>query len=117
MFSGVSGNLSALRAYGTRMGVIAGNVANVNTDGFKKRRAVLQEGANRSVEAHVQQIDTPGAPCSAVEGNGRVERQMSNVDLSEEFPAMLTTRHAYGSNLEVVKTRDEMLGSLLDIVG
>lgn len=117
MITNVSNNLSALRAYGTQMGAIADNVANVNTDGFKKNRTVLRGGPNQAVEANVQKVDTPGALYPAVEGRDRVEKEMSNVDLAEEIPAMMTTQHAYNASLKAVQAQDEILGSLMDIVG
>jgi len=117
MMTNVSSNLSALRAYGTKMGVIADNLANVNTDGYKKNRAVLKEGPNQSVAVDIQQVDTPGAVYERYEGHERVEKETSNVDLAEELPAMMTTQHAYTANLKVLQARDEVLGSLLDVVG
>ena len=117
MIANVSNNLSALRAYGAKMGAIADNIANVNTDGFKKNRTVLRGGPNQAVEADVHKVDTPGAVYTAVEGQQRVEKEVSNVDLAEEIPAMITTQHAYNANLKAVQTRDEILGSLMDIVG
>jgi flagellar basal-body rod protein FlgC len=117
MMTNVSSNLSALRAYGTKMGVIADNVANLNTDGYKKNRAVLKEGPNQSVAVDIQQVDTPGAVYERYDGHERVEKETSNVDLAEELPAMITTQHAYTANLKVLQARDEVLGSLLDVVG
>lgn len=117
MITNVSSNLSALRAYGTKMGVHADNVANVNTDGYKKNRALLKEGPNQSVDVDIQKVDTPGAVYERYEGHERVEKETSNVDLTEEFPAMMTTQHAYKANLKVVQAQDEVLGSLLDIMG
>jgi flagellar basal-body rod protein FlgC len=117
MMTNVSSNLSALRAYGTKMGIIADNVANLNTDGYKKNRAVLKEGPNQSVAVDIQQVDTPGAVYERYDGHERVEKETSNVDLAEELPAMITTQHAYTANLKVLQARDEVLGSLLDVVG
>lgn len=117
MITNVSSNLSALRAYGTKMGVHADNVANVNTDGYKKNRAMLKEGPNQSVDVDIDRVGTPGAIYERYEGFERVEKETSNVDLAEEFPAMMTTQHAYTANLKVIQTQDEILGSLLDVVG
>ncbi len=117
MITNVSNNLLALRAYGTKMNAISDNVANVNTDGFKRNRVVLREGRNQSVKADVQKDNSPGAPYTATENGQQVEKEMSNVNLTEEFPAMMTTQHAYNANLKAVQAQDEMLGSLLDIMG
>ena len=38
-------------------------------------------------------------------------------DLAEEIPRTITAQRSYEANLTVIKTRDEMLGTLVDIVG
>ena len=49
MISAVNSTISALQANKTRLGVTADNIANVNTDEFKKSRAILKEGDRKSV--------------------------------------------------------------------
>ena len=44
---------SALRAFSQKTNVIANNVANVNTDGFKKSRTTLEEGPTGGVNARI----------------------------------------------------------------
>lgn len=61
MISSVYNNISTLFAFSTKMGVIAGNPANVNTDEFKKSRADIVETSHGDVEAEVSRVDTPGA--------------------------------------------------------
>ena len=43
MITGIHSTLSALRAFGDKIGVAAHNVANVETEEFKKQRALLSE--------------------------------------------------------------------------
>lgn len=117
MITTLAGNVTALKAHGTRMGVIADNVANVNTDGFKKSRAVTAEGPNGTVQANVHPVKTSGAVYQTREAGRTVERETSNVDLGEEFPAMMITQHAYSADLKAIQAQDRMLGSLLDISG
>ncbi len=117
MIAPVYSTMSALRAYRTQMGVVADNIANVNTSGFRKSRAVLQGEASGGVRASIERGDTGGGrdiqPSADVFGEG----QASNVQLEEELPRMMVTQRAYEANLKALQTADEMLGSVLDIMG
>ena len=116
MINPLSSNLSALRAFGKKMEVTSNNVANVNTEEFKKSRAVLKEGYNGGVEVEISRVDTPG-PRVVERSEGQwVEREMSNVELEEEVTQAIMTRRCYEANLDAAKTEDEMLGTLIDIL-
>ena len=117
MISPVNSTVSALQAYKCQMEVTSNNIANVNTDQFKKSKAVLEEGTHGDVQVHINRIDTPGHPYKALEGGQMVEKETSNVDLTEELPQMMVTKHAYNANLKVIQTQDEILGNTLNIVG
>jgi flagellar hook protein FlgE len=52
-----------------------------------------------------------------VEDGQKTERELSNVDLTEEMTEMIVTQHGYTANLKSIETEDEMLGAALDIVG
>ncbi|MBW1679918.1 MAG: flagellar biosynthesis protein FlgC [Deltaproteobacteria bacterium] len=117
MIFGVSSTLSALGALDTKTAVRAHNVANTSSDGFKKSRPVLEEGPGGTVRARVSKVETPG-PLLPVQGEEGMEiREGSNVDLTEEIPDLMLTRRHFEANLKIIQTDDEMLGSLLDIVG
>ena len=117
MISALNSTMSALRAFVTKLGVTADNIANVNTDGFKKNRAILQEDANGGVQVEIRRDDSPGFIYDAFENGETVEKETSNVDLTEEIPSLMVTKRAYEANLKTIKTQDEMLGSLLDTIG
>jgi len=117
MISALNSTVSALRAFVTKLGVTADNVANVNTDGFKKGRATLHEGQNGAVRVEISRDNSPGFRYDTVENGEKVEKETSNVDLTEEIPDLMLTKRAYQANLKTLETQDEMLGSLLDIVG
>jgi len=108
--------LSALDAYGKKLDVAANNIANLNSDGFKKSRAIFEEADPSGVIVSISKVNTPGAPIPAEDGAGK-PRESSNVDLAEEIVGLKTTKHGYQANLKVVKAEDEMLGSLFDILG
>ena len=117
MVSSVDSSLSAIRAFGDKMAVTANNVANVNTEEFKKSRAILKEGSNSNVEVEIERVNTPGPTVVETDGDTMTEKEMSNVDLAEEIPQTMISQSGYEANLTVIKTRDEMLGTLVDIIG
>jgi len=117
MISPVNSTLSALQAYKKSMGVTANNIANVNTDEFKKSRATMKEGVNGNVEVDVARVNTAGHRFQELEGNQMVEKETSNVNLEEELPDLMLTQHTYEANLKVLQTHDKILGTALDILG
>jgi flagellar basal-body rod protein FlgC len=99
------------------MGVIANNVANVASDGFKKSRALMQEQEPGGVRVTISQVETPGPLVMEETAEGLEERELSNVNLEEEIPNSLLTEKMFAANTKVVKTEEEMIGSVLDIIG
>jgi flagellar hook protein FlgE len=116
MISSINSTVSALQAYVKQLGVTANNIANVNTEGYKKYQAVLEEGPFGDVQLEVNRVDSPGYPLRRYEDGQWSEKQMSNTQLTEEIPDLMIAQRAYEANLKTVKTQDHMLGSLLDIV-
>ena len=111
----ISGNsISALNAFGTGMGVTSNNVANVNSDGFKSSRTVIEEGQNGSVNARIQKSTEPGPMVQDNLAAGGV-KEGSNVDLAREITSTIPTQRGYEANLKMVKTQDEMLGTVIDM--
>jgi len=117
MIPAVNGTLSALQAYKKSMGVTANNIANVNTEGFKKSRATMNEGVNGGLEVAVNKVNTPGHRYQEIDGDQMVDRETSNVNLEEEIPDLMVIQRTYEANLKVLQTRDKMLGTTLDIMG
>lgn len=109
--------ITAISAFNKKMSSTANNIANVNSDGYKKSRVTMQEGANGGVTAQVQKIETPGVMKETVRNGEVVETESSNVDLAEELPEMIPTKAAYSANLKTVKVQAEMMGTLLNIFG
>lgn len=116
MIDPAGNTLSALNAYRKKMNVTANNVANAQTDGFKKSRATFSENKGGGVSVTIDQVNTPGMPKESIRDGEIVETESSNVDLAEELPEMIPTRSGYKANLKTLQVRDEMLGSLLDII-
>lgn len=115
MVAGVQSALSGLQAFATKIENTANNVANMNTDGFKKNRVVLSAQYPQGVKAHIEQVDAhePFTAGITRQGYGMVEP--SNVDLSEEVPEMLLNTHGYTANIKTLQVADQMMQSVLDI--
>lgn len=90
---------SGLQAAQLRLDASANNVANMNTPGYR-REVVAQEEAPDSagVRASVQR-----------------EPQAEGVALEEEAVEQMSATYAFKANLQTIKTRDAMMGSLLDV--
>jgi len=110
-------SLSAIKAFGTKMGVHANNVANSDSKGFKKSRSVLGENATGGVQVNIERVETPIFLNAESTSRPVTEKEGSDVDLAEEFPQILITKRGFESNLMVLKTYDEMIGSIIDLLG
>jgi flagellar basal-body rod protein FlgC len=108
--------MTALRALDKKTEVTANNTVNANTDGFKKGRVDTEEACPAGVKVTISRTDTPGTPLPA-EAGSMDPRESSNVSLEEEMRDLITTPHLYRANIEVIRTEDEMQGTLLDIKG
>ena len=117
MISSISSTLSALQAFGKKMGVTANNVANVQSDEFKKSRAVLQEGERNEVKVEIDKIETPGPIITEIEDDEMVEKELSNVDLAEEIPQTIIAQRSYEANIKTAQALDETLETIIDIKG
>ena len=117
MTSAIHSAVGGALAHQTKVGAGAHNLANVNTDGYKKLRVDLEAGQPAGVRAVPRRVETPGLqrfdPSAAAAG----PREGSNVDLAEELTQLLVAERGFEANLETIRAEDEMLGSLLDLVG
>ena len=109
--------LSALDGFSKAMAVAANNIANASTGGFKKGRAVLEEGQSGGVEVSVREIDDLDHPVSCEGNSAEQAEKISNVDIAEEMTHMVTAQSGYKANLKSLRTQEEFQGSILDILG
>lgn len=111
VISGIT--LSGLRALDKKMEVTANNVANANTDGFKKDRIEFQEVSPAGVSVTISKTAEPGTMVTD-EISGEL-KETSNVTIEEEMVDLITTPVLYKLNLEILKAEDEMQEALIDI--
>lgn len=97
----ISNNVSSMLAHQNMLNTTANNVANVNTDGFVPNSTRITNKDNSVVANSVKAND-----------NGS---KKSQTDLAKEIPDSMISSRAVEANVNVVKTQDDMLGSLLDI--
>ena len=117
MISSLNTSLSGLNAFQQQLNVAANNLANVNTDGFKKSQTLLESVAPQGVIAKSQKLELPGPLELQQTADGEQLVEKSNVDVSQEMVNLVTSRRAYQANLKALKATDETVGSLLDVVG
>jgi len=115
MISAYQSGLSALQAFGTKIQSNSNNIANANTEGFKKTRVTLAETAPQGVKANVEKVTTPGTTLFQETGTGMDLVELSNVELSSEIPEMNLNSRFYQANLKTIETVNDMTGTLLDL--
>jgi len=114
MITGLSSTVSALQAHDRKMSVNANNIANVNTNGYKRAQAVLEEGGAGEVRVNLRKDLSPAPQDPLAPDAPGVEQELSNVDLVDEMTGMIPTEIGYKANLKTIQARDEMMGTLLD---
>ncbi len=107
--------LSALQAFSTGLQSNANNIANANTNGFKKTRVTMATTESNGVKANVEKVNTTGDIVYQEGTVGSEEIELSNVDLGHEFPKMSLNSNLYKANLKTLQVADEMVGSLLKL--
>jgi flagellar hook protein FlgE len=115
MISTIHSVFSGLGAYAKQIEVSANNVANVNTDGFKKSRTELVALETGGVIPVVRKDNSAGPTIVRDRGYGLTPVELSNVDLGEETVVQIIAQRGFEANLQTIKTADDLLGSLLDI--
>jgi flagellar basal-body rod protein FlgC len=117
---------TALSAFGVGTQVIAHNLANVMTDGFKSSQALYYDLPPYSgVGVSTRRLGVPSGPLIPAQGlppnpnsspltpPGFVEG--SNTDVAMEMVSLIVTSRAYQANAKVPPTIDEMLGTVINM--
>ncbi|MBI3014289.1 MAG: flagellar biosynthesis protein FlgC [Candidatus Tectomicrobia bacterium] len=112
--SGFYSALSAISAFGKKFNVSANNVANLNTNDFKRSRVTMAEQRPGGVKAEVEKDNTPGAPVPEFLGEKGTE--LSNVELQDEVVDQIIAQRGIEANLKTVKTADQITKSVIDIL-
>ena len=113
LFPGIVHNAySGMRAASLRLQTSAHNVANAQTDGFDPSRVVQQDVSIGGVHASVETVDA--ANPVVVRDGALVE--LSGTDLAGEMVEQLRAQRSHEANVSTLRTADEMVGTLLDVL-
>ena len=114
MISAIHTALSGLTAFAKQFEVSAHNIANLNTDGFRKSDTDLVETGMGGVLPVVHKDESSGPAVLKDTVHGPAQVELSNVDLGEEAVNQIIAQRGFEANLRTLKTADDMLGSILD---
>lgn len=122
--SGISGLSSAmdwssasLGVHSTGLQVTAHNVANVSTAGFDPQRAAYATSSSGNGVVLDTVYKETGALAQGLPQDSAVASSVhSGTELSQEFPQMISTQRGFEANAVIVRTSEEMLGTIIDMV-
>ncbi len=114
MMDGLHAAYSGLVAYGRKTSVSGHNLANAETRNFKKNRLILETQNGGGVTTQLEGPDSNQNPTPPVEEVKQSET--TGVDLGEEMVQLTTSQRAFEANAESMKTQNEVLGTLVDIM-
>jgi len=107
--------LSGLQAFGTKIQANSNNIANAQTNGFKKTQVTNSAVAPQGVKATITQVATPGSTVLQETAAGMAMIELSNVDLATELVDMNLNSTLYKANLKTLENVNEMTGVLLQV--
>ena len=115
MISATQAALTGLRAFTTKLQSNADNIANSNTNGFKKTVVTNAGISPQGVKAQVNQITTPGPIVHQEAETGMEPVELSNVDIAKEIVDMNLNSTMYKANLKTLESVNDMTGMLLKL--
>jgi flagellar hook protein FlgE len=106
--SALNAGLSGMKSYQTALDTSAHNVANASTNGFKPQTVQFQEQVNGGVQTNISQA---GAQAAA---NAQGDAS-SETDLTSEIVNQIQYQAGFNFSAKMVKTADQMLGTLINL--
>ncbi len=117
MFSGFAPAISGIQAGNRVLGVSSHNIANAQTENFKRTQANLETSASGGVLVSVSSDIRPGVQFPTGDDPfASHSQQGSNVALEEELLHALGASNLVEANVASARFQDQTLGSLLDIL-
>ena len=110
--------IAGIVTHAEKIAVAAHNIANINTEGFKKSQAVIESDVAGQPDVKITQSDAPGPMIPVPEGlpGGTKFVEMSNVNLAEEIVQMQIAKYGYAASVNIISAQDQMIGTILDII-
>jgi flagellar hook protein FlgE len=120
LISAINSGLSGLAVHTAMVTSAAGNLANLNTAGYKSTRVSLgtlgaaSQGQGAQVLG-VSRDSSPGPLVSSGGESGLALQEGSNVDPAREMINLNLGQRGFEAAIKVLQTADKMMGSILDI--
>ncbi|GJL57650.1 MAG: hypothetical protein NPIRA03_05070 [Nitrospirales bacterium] len=115
MIAGMASAASGIQAGGRMLNVGGHNIANAQTESFKRTRALPEESpAGAGVRITLQTDERPSSPLLSSEHSFNPQ-EGSNVDLGEELISHLQAVNLIEANMASMRIQEKFLGSILDI--
>ncbi|MFZ6755714.1 flagellar basal body rod C-terminal domain-containing protein [Undibacterium sp. Ji50W] len=105
--SALNSGLSGLKAYASALDSSGHNVANASTAGFVPQQVSFQEQPAGGV---ITTISKEGASLSSQES-----QDSSGTELASEIVQSIQFKAGFDLSAKIIKTADQMLGTLIDI--
>jgi flagellar hook protein FlgE len=117
MISAIQNNASALTAFSNQIGVSANNVANALSDDFTSSRAHNVEARPRGVATVISKDPGPGPLVEDPLTNDGSLKELSNTDIAREMVQQMTAQHGFDANAKTIQTSDDIMGTIIDLMG
>ncbi len=99
----VNASVSGVKNAFLRQYVSANNVANINTKGYQAKNVVNHEAKNGGVRGAVENT------------KAQANAKNNNVSLTNEMVNQINNANQEKANVNVLKSQNEMIGSLIDL--
>jgi len=106
-------SISGIRAATDMLNTSAHNIANINTDGYKKQRVNLRSDHGGGVIADITESTETGSLYKNRRGD---TVETSNVNYIEEVLTQIKARHLLAANAAAIKYSKESQESIIDII-
>ncbi|NHA00576.1 flagellar basal body rod protein FlgB [Nocardioides sp. W3-2-3] len=105
---------TAITGLSTRQNVIADNIANVDTPGFRARSVEFESALEKAIERGTARTAGPGALAATTEAtNTPVGANDNNVDLRKESIAAVQTQYQYQIMGRAISDRQSRLSAMI----
>lgn len=109
-------SIAGINAFLRKLDATSNNVANINTDNYKRRVAHISQDKNGLPETKITIDKTPGVenPIKPGEPDGP-PKEMSNVNYADEVINMIEAKNGVKANVRALQCTSDTFDSLLDI--
>ncbi len=106
-------SISGIRAAIDMLGVSSHNIANIDTEGYKKQHVNFSQDHHGKVAVNITESSDPSSFYKNI--NGEVVED-SKVNFFEEIVVQIKSKNLLSANIAAIKRTNEAQESLLDII-